>query len=398
MLRVLVSTPTLAWGVNVPARRVAVLGIHRGMSNRVSPLDVIQMTGRAGRTGLDERGDAYVFLPRDTFEDDKREYSTAPNIYSHLGKEDVLVFHVIAEMETGRARTPERLVAWHARTFAAAQGKALTLDTATAVFDLLERCHAIEQFGDYWRPTALGRISSWLYFDPRNVWAWAMGFRRIDERGWWDQDAAVADVLGGVPIGTLGYVSLDMQEDVADFMAALRYVDPTRETYALGAVQAWAYWRALQPDTDDNKADKGAGGVHVRTARADVERVVSACKLIDGMWGRWNRKAEWDALTLRVKYGIGRELVPLVALPDVGPVRARRLWAAGFGSLEAVAGGAARLTALVQAVGSRPVALRIVQAAQAFAAGGPHAVQPRTTDNTVGDAEAQVNGGSNTAE
>ena len=46
--RVIVATSTLAWGLNMPARRVIILGVHRGLSE-VETYDIAQMSGRAGR-------------------------------------------------------------------------------------------------------------------------------------------------------------------------------------------------------------------------------------------------------------------------------------------------------------------------------------------------------------
>lgn len=47
-LRVLVATSTLAWGVNVPAQNVVVVGTTRGIQP-VDMADILQMAGRAGR-------------------------------------------------------------------------------------------------------------------------------------------------------------------------------------------------------------------------------------------------------------------------------------------------------------------------------------------------------------
>ncbi|NUZ11952.1 DEAD/DEAH box helicase [Pseudoalteromonas sp. McH1-7] len=48
-LRVLVSTSTLAWGCNVPAQNVVIVGTTRGLSP-VEIEDILQMAGRAGRS------------------------------------------------------------------------------------------------------------------------------------------------------------------------------------------------------------------------------------------------------------------------------------------------------------------------------------------------------------
>ena len=61
-LRVLVSTSTLAWGRNLPARNVVILGVHRGIAE-VDELDIIQMAGRAGRYGIDDAGFVYLICP-----------------------------------------------------------------------------------------------------------------------------------------------------------------------------------------------------------------------------------------------------------------------------------------------------------------------------------------------
>jgi replicative superfamily II helicase len=63
-VRVLFSTSTLAWGVNLPARCVVIRDtkLHDPLEGEVdmSPLDVLQMLGRAGRPGYDDVGYGWV--------------------------------------------------------------------------------------------------------------------------------------------------------------------------------------------------------------------------------------------------------------------------------------------------------------------------------------------------
>ncbi|EOA28486.1 hypothetical protein CARUB_v10024696mg [Capsella rubella] len=64
-LQVLVSTATLAWGVNLPAHTVIIKGTQvynpeRGAWMELSPLDVMQMIGRAGRPQYDQRGEGII--------------------------------------------------------------------------------------------------------------------------------------------------------------------------------------------------------------------------------------------------------------------------------------------------------------------------------------------------
>eukprot|EP00923_Selenidium_pygospionis_P001764 GHVN01002591.1.p1 GENE.GHVN01002591.1~~GHVN01002591.1.p1 ORF type:complete len:1114 (+),score=91.98 GHVN01002591.1:492-3344(+) len=65
LIKILVSTATLAWGVNLPAHAVVVKGTkvynsERGVFEDISILDVLQMFGRAGRPDFDTFGEAVL--------------------------------------------------------------------------------------------------------------------------------------------------------------------------------------------------------------------------------------------------------------------------------------------------------------------------------------------------
>jgi superfamily II RNA helicase len=62
LLSVVCSTDTLAVGINMPARSVVISNLVRPFGGLLSPNDFSQLTGRAGRRGIDERG-AVVLLP-----------------------------------------------------------------------------------------------------------------------------------------------------------------------------------------------------------------------------------------------------------------------------------------------------------------------------------------------
>jgi pre-mRNA-splicing helicase BRR2 len=61
-IQVLVSTATLAWGVNLPAHTVIIKGTQiyspeQGRWVELSPQDILQMMGRAGRPKYDKKGE-----------------------------------------------------------------------------------------------------------------------------------------------------------------------------------------------------------------------------------------------------------------------------------------------------------------------------------------------------
>jgi pre-mRNA-splicing helicase BRR2 len=64
-IQILVSTATLAWGVNMPAHTVIIKGTQiynpeKGAWTELSPLDVLQMLGRAGRPQYDTHGEGII--------------------------------------------------------------------------------------------------------------------------------------------------------------------------------------------------------------------------------------------------------------------------------------------------------------------------------------------------
>lgn len=69
-IKVLVSTATLAWGVNLPAHTVVIKGTsvyspEKGTWVDLSPQDILQMLGRAGRPRYDTHGDGIIITSQD---------------------------------------------------------------------------------------------------------------------------------------------------------------------------------------------------------------------------------------------------------------------------------------------------------------------------------------------
>ncbi|KAJ1616363.1 P-loop containing nucleoside triphosphate hydrolase protein, partial [Pavlovales sp. CCMP2436] len=70
LVRVLVCTATLAWGVNLPAHTVVIKGTQiydpsKGKHVELSPLDVMQIFGRAGRPQFDDSGEGVILTTHD---------------------------------------------------------------------------------------------------------------------------------------------------------------------------------------------------------------------------------------------------------------------------------------------------------------------------------------------
>jgi replicative superfamily II helicase len=106
-LRCVIATSTLAWGMNLPARRVIVLGVHRGLTE-VDTYDIAQMVGRAGRPKFDKKGDAYILLPQTDVRSQKNRITNPVPITSQLLEHHkILAFHLVSEIHQRTVKTLE---------------------------------------------------------------------------------------------------------------------------------------------------------------------------------------------------------------------------------------------------------------------------------------------------
>jgi len=110
ILTCLSATPTLAAGVNLPARRVLVRDIKRwddGMSRPLPVMEVRQMLGRAGRPKYDDYGEAWILCKgTDGWEiadmvSEKYFFGDVEPIVSKLAGEPALRTHILSIIASG---------------------------------------------------------------------------------------------------------------------------------------------------------------------------------------------------------------------------------------------------------------------------------------------------------
>ena len=134
-IKLLFSTSTLAWGVNLPARCVVIRDtkLHDPLEGEVdmSPLDVLQMLGRAGRPGYDDEGFGWVVCDRSDADKYRRLLQEGKAIESRLagvpgstgsgtGRSTAggdLDAHLNAEIAMGTIQDLDDVMSWLETTF-----------------------------------------------------------------------------------------------------------------------------------------------------------------------------------------------------------------------------------------------------------------------------------------
>jgi helicase len=170
------ATPTLAAGVNVPARRVVVRDQKRyaGSAMKWLPtLEVHQMCGRAGRPGLDPHGEAVLVGDADTEAELVERYveGEPEAVESTLADPASLRTHVLSAVATGFAETEAEILGVFEGTFyARAAGAGGLADAVAVAVDDLVAAGMVrrEAGGDEYRlaATPVGETTSKQYVRP----------------------------------------------------------------------------------------------------------------------------------------------------------------------------------------------------------------------------------------
>ena len=389
VLRALVATPTLAAGINLPARRVVVRDTTRyeerlGVQAPIPTLEVQQMLGRAGRPRYDRVGES-VLLAR-SVDDEERLFdqylASGPEaVESRLAAEPALRMHLLALVATGGIDSEAGLESFFGETF---YGHTLPLAALTAkvrpVREFLET-HGLLEPGDPLRASRFGALTSALYLDPMT----AVVLRQAIERA---------------PIGVGPFPLLSAIAATPDLTPL--FLRRGEETAMLGRFTDESPGLLVQPEEPPLDLDLDLFLATVKTAEVleswiDETPIVEISerfgigagdlrgRVEDADWllfgasrlaVEFNRRVSRaiDDLSLRVRYGVREELLDLVRLRGVARVRARALFDRGFRDRDAVR--TAPIDRLEQALKSRTIAEAVQRAAEHPGKRGP-AVPPR---------------------
>lgn len=127
LIKIIVSTPTLAAGLDMPAFRTIIRDLKR-FTNRglqfIPVLEYEQMAGRAGRPGMEKYGEAICVAGEiDAKEEILEKYirGVPENLYSKLAVEPVLRTYILSLVASGFIKTKSELFDFFSKTFYAHQ-------------------------------------------------------------------------------------------------------------------------------------------------------------------------------------------------------------------------------------------------------------------------------------
>ncbi len=342
-IKVICSTPTLAAGLNLPARTVVIRNYKRyDPDHGMQPIPVLeykQMAGRAGRPGLDQYGES-VLIARSYNELayllEHYVQAEAEKIYSKLGTENALRTHILSAISSGSANNREALMDLLRSTFFSYQQKGW--DPEHILDECLEflKSNGMIHNGQNIEATAMGKLISVLYIDPLTAILIIDGLHSENQI----TELTLLHLISRTPDMRRLYLRSGDYQPIIEFVRENKEhfaiipdpLDQIEYEWFLSEVKTALMLRKWIDETDINDITQefgiGEGDIHSITDTS--EWIMHAMHKLAPMIKKNNVLSLTKYLEKRLHYGIKDELFELVNLKNIGRNRGRKLYDAGL--------------------------------------------------------------------
>jgi len=351
IVKILFATPTLAAGVNLPARRVIITSIFRydyefGGNVPMSVLQYKQICGRAGRPAYDKYGEAIIIADSRTNPEDLYNHfvlGVPEPIVSQLMDERALRVHVLGILASKPKMLKSELLHFFEQTFLSKyQGSQTIGFEIESLLTFLTNEKLIIMRNDLLMPTKFGKRVSLLYIDPKtgikfkkNLDSYKGNIYDINNFSANRYENNVINFLYWICDCYDFYPKLTLrQNETAHFQRLfdkhkLDSYGLSNYDYSLKSLVILLEW--LDESSEANLNEKigvEPGDLHrmVETTYWLLYCLYEIAKLVE----RKDLLPEINILRLRIKHGVKSELIPLIQLEGIGRIRARSLYRAGI--------------------------------------------------------------------
>ncbi len=346
LLKVIVATPTLAAGVNLPAFRVLVRDVKRfypGYGSVYIPvLEYQQMAGRAGRPKYDKEGEALLFARSERMKDELMEryvLGEPEEIFSKLSVEPILRSHILGLICSEDVNTEDELYEFMDETFFAHQygDSSRVCDAARRILDELIEWGFIVQINERLVPTRIGKRVSDLYLDPETAWNFIQAISKFQATPF----GLLQLICNTREMQPLPVVKNSEYREIQEFAFKKSnelmiestnwiYVDEFLSSVKLALIlEQWI--NEVDEEYLYEKYGITPGELYARVEIADwLLYSIRELGILLGI----DLAELVQKLRLRLRYGVKEELLELVSIKGIGRKRARKLWNVGIRSIK----------------------------------------------------------------
>jgi len=343
-IKLLSSTPTLAAGVNLPARRVVISNINRynakvGANRPISILEYKQLCGRAGRPQYDDYGESIIVGNGNT--EDLMEYyinGEPEPIVSKITDDKSLRTHILSVIVTHPGIKKEEILEFFLQTLGGLQSRKPTIKFAIDIsLRFLSSKYLIIKKGERYAATEFGKKTSMLYIDPLTATYFRDAIEYVSKEknhtfGFLHLISNCDEFFPKFSLRQKDYesASLMIENNSSELLEPISEYDCSRSLLAL---QSWIT-ESSELSLSDNLGIE-SGDMHRMAENAnwltyclrEISKHVERADLLD----------ELADLRTRIVYGVRRELLDLVKVKGIGRVRARILYKHGIKDLDDLA-------------------------------------------------------------
>ncbi|MDV3293341.1 MAG: DEAD/DEAH box helicase [Nitrososphaerales archaeon] len=369
-IKLLAATPTLAMGVNLPAKRVVIADTSRydvesGGNAEISVLDYRQMAGRAGRPQYDDYGET-VLVPPSTVPAMQvlEHYAKEPPepIKSRLSDESAMRIHTLATVATSAGLSKLDIQSLFQKTLLAMQiGEQRVGRLIESALGYLLAERLVESKGELFNATDFGKKVSILYIDPVTGVIFREALRKAQAgraytAGLLHVIANCPDFEPKFPLRSRDYdqALAFMEEHSGELIekpnrsSFAEYDEVLQGVRSVMALYGWIdEWREEQLLS---RLGVEPGDMHRAVDNADW--LLHSMGELAKLFKRDEMARQLERLRRRVESGVSEELLELTSLKGIGRVRARALYSAGFRTIEDLKEASADRLSLVEKVGN----------------------------------------------
>jgi len=332
-IKLLSSTPTLAAGVNLPARRVVISNVNRynakvGANRPISILEYKQLCGRAGRPQYDNYGEAIIVGNGNT--EDLIDYyinGEPEPIISKITDDKSLRTHILSVVVTHPGIKKDEILEFFLQTLGGLQSRKPTIKFAIDIsLRFLSSEYLLIKKGERYAATEFGKKTSMLYIDPLTATYFRDAIENVsqDRKHTFGFLHLISDCEEFFPKFSLRNkdyesASLLIENNSSELLEPISEYDCSRSLLAL---HAWIT-ESSELSLSDNFGVE-SGDMH---RMAETANWLSYClREISKHVERADLLEELGNLRKRIVYGIREELLELVRVKGIGRVRARILY------------------------------------------------------------------------